>query len=256
MRGVEPVVQPAAQHSLDDTGLLVDLLVHEVRVTVGLVAGGVRLDHRGLLRGAPGVERRGPEPVGPEGGDLAVVQVHDLPGVPDQRRYVGGSEHLLVADAEQDRAAVTGDDQLVGGAGVDARRDRRCRRLTSGPAGPLLPGRAACASVPGTAPAWAAIRCAKISLSVCEANCAPSAIRLGPQFLGVLDDPVVNDGDRTAGVRVRVLVARLAVRRPPRMTDARTPLDLRGHVGGELGYASLGLPHAQVAAPADDRDPG
>ena len=48
------------------------------------------------------------EAVGADRRDLAVVQVHDLAGVADERGDVGGDEHLLVADAEHDGAAVTG----------------------------------------------------------------------------------------------------------------------------------------------------
>ena len=52
------------------------------------------------------------------GGQLAVVQVHDLAGVADQRGDVGGREHLLLADADDDRAAVAGDDEHPGLARV------------------------------------------------------------------------------------------------------------------------------------------
>ena len=44
---------------------------------------------------------------------LAVVQVHDRGGVPDQRGQVAGHEHLAVADAEDQRGAVARDHDPV-----------------------------------------------------------------------------------------------------------------------------------------------
>jgi hypothetical protein len=72
------------------------------------------------------------------------------------------------------------------------------------------------------------------------------------QLLGVLDDAVVHDGDRPTDVRVCVLVAGLAVGRPPGVPDARAALQPGRNVCGELGDSALGLPHPQVAAPADN----
>ena len=54
-------------------------------------------------------------------GALAVVEVHDLAGVPDHGGDVGGDEHLLVADADDERGAVAGHDDPVG---VDAQAHR------------------------------------------------------------------------------------------------------------------------------------
>ncbi len=100
MRRIEPVIEPAAQHSLYDARLLVDLLVHEMRVSVSVVAGGIGLDKSWLLGSPPCVQRRCAEAVGTQRSDLTVVKVDDLAGVTDQRRYVRRGVHLLVANAE------------------------------------------------------------------------------------------------------------------------------------------------------------
>ena len=67
----------------------------------------------------PGVEGGGAVAVGGDGGQLAVVEVDDLLGVAHERGDVGGDEHLALADAEDDRAAVAGHHEPVGLAGVD-----------------------------------------------------------------------------------------------------------------------------------------
>ncbi len=63
--------------------------------------------------------------VGADGGQLAVVEVHDLPGVSDQCGRVAGDVHLPVADAQDDRAPIAGDDdpiRMVSGGDRDAVR--------------------------------------------------------------------------------------------------------------------------------------
>ena len=233
VRGVEPVVEAAAEHALDDARLLVDLLVHEVGVAVGVVAGRVRLDYSRRLGGAPGVEGGRPESVGLDGGDLAVVQVHDLPGVADQRRHVGCREHLLVADAEQNRAAIAGNDQPVRPASIQHGQAVGADDALERPAHRFLEVR----GLARVRQAWAraCLRCDQVreDLTVgLRGELRPVRDQLGPEFLRVLDDAVVHDRDRPAHVRVRVNVARLAMCRPPGVPDAWSALHPGGHIGG------------------------
>jgi hypothetical protein len=106
--GREALVDAPAQRALHHRGLLVDLLVHEVRVAVELHRGataaesGDRLGVRGLVA------------VGADDRELPVVEMHDLIGVAHHRLGVGRHEHLVLADAEQHRTAVAGDDDAIG----------------------------------------------------------------------------------------------------------------------------------------------
>ena len=86
------------------------------------VVGGLA---RSSLRSSPVTVR---EAVAVSGGELAVVEVRDRRGVADQRGEVGGDVHLLLADADDQRAAVAGHDDPVREAGVQRRRCRRCPR--------------------------------------------------------------------------------------------------------------------------------
>ena len=116
--GAEPLVEPAAQHPLGRLGLLEDLLVHERRVVAGVVRRGVDVELGGLLAGRRQVLAVGREPGRGDRGQLAVVEVGDRGGVPDQRGQVGGDVHLPVADADDQRAAVAGDHDPVREVGV------------------------------------------------------------------------------------------------------------------------------------------
>ena len=73
------------------------------------------------------------------------------------------------------------------------------------------------------------MRCAISSVSVSERMMCPVARELLAQLDEVLDDAVVHDGDapRAVDVRVGVLLARLAVRRPARVPDAHTARERR-----------------------------
>ena len=73
---------------------------------------------RRLDRGGA-VERARLVAVGADRGDLAVVEMDDAGGVAHERRRIGGEEHLAVADAQHERAAVAGHDQRVGPLGID-----------------------------------------------------------------------------------------------------------------------------------------
>src|SRR5215472_12159997 len=66
----------------------------------------------------------------------------------------------------------------------------------------------------------------------------------------------MSDGNRPADVRMGVVVARLPVSSPARVPDAGAALEPGGHVSGEFGDPAFRLAYTQVAAPADDRDPG
>ena len=102
-----------AQRVAQDGRLLEDLLFHEVAV-VALADQGAA--HRGLadrpLGGsAVGVDHHRTPAV--EEGDVALLQVLDALGQRRQRQGVGAHEHLVVAVADRERAALAGDDQQL-----------------------------------------------------------------------------------------------------------------------------------------------
>ena len=101
----------------------------------------------------------------------------------------------------------------------------------------------------------AAIRCASTSESVSERNDDAAGLQLRAQLRGVLDDAVVNDREAVCAVavRMRVAIARLAVRRPARVRDARRALQLLGQLPLQLAHLALALVHAElVVARAGD----
>jgi hypothetical protein len=101
-----------------------------------------------------------------------------------------------------------------------------------------------------------AIRCATVSVSVCEDELHAVGGELGPQLVGVLDDAVVDDGDALRGVdlRVGVLDGGLAVRGPARVPDAGGALEARREVRGEVGDPAFRLADLEPGARAH-RDP-
>ena len=52
-------------------------------------------------------------------GDLAVLHVNNVPGMPDDRRYIGGDEIFPLAAADDKRAVLTGGDKSIGIVGTD-----------------------------------------------------------------------------------------------------------------------------------------
>jgi hypothetical protein len=116
--GGEPFVDAALQRPLDRPRLLLDLLDEVVRVVADLGPDHVPVDRRRALRRGPVIEGVGAVAARGDRRELAVVEVDDLAGVPDQRGDVGRHEHLLLPDAQQHRAAVAGDDDPVRVPGV------------------------------------------------------------------------------------------------------------------------------------------
>ena len=152
MGGAEPLVEPAAQHPLGGVGLLEDLLVHERR------RGRRRRTPRGRRRASSAVLARcvvevlavRREAGRGDGGQLAVVEVGDLVVWRTSAARSEATYISLVADADDQRGAVAGDDDPVGEVGVhdgdavgalDRGRARRgpcprgCRRRTRRPGG-------------------------------------------------------------------------------------------------------------------------
>ncbi len=111
--------EPAAQRVFQRLGLLVDLLEHVVLEAALVRLAGIPDDlmDRGvharpfLVEDVPALRGQHTQ--------LVVLQVNDLLGLSDEGAGVAGQEVLIVADAEDQRAAEPGADDHAGAARAD-----------------------------------------------------------------------------------------------------------------------------------------
>ncbi len=209
------LAQPAGQSVAQSGRLLVDLLEHEGLVAGLLgrvvVPGELHLLAHDRVAGDVGVLRA----LGAERDDVAVLQHNDPARVAQKRRDRRGEEHLVRADTDHQGALVPrSDDDVrlvrrhdaervvpleIGQRGADGGRETQLRVLLDQVHHHL------------------GVRLAGEGV--------PALGEPGAQFLVVLDDAVEDDGDapRAVAVRVGVLLAGPAMRRPARVseTDAR-----------------------------------
>ena len=252
LRGGEPLVEAAHDRAADGVRLLVDLLAHVVAEGAELVVVLVRVHRRRRLDAV--IRRPGQRPRVEVGRldrrDLAVLQVDDLAGVADERGDVRGDEHLAVAEAEHDRRAVAGDDQLVGVPRVEEDEPVGALDAAQRPDDGLFERGVVVLAQLGRHHVRE-----RLGVSVGDELHARGG-ELGAERLGVFDDPVVDHGDAVlcVGVRVRVGVVRLAVGGPAGVADADRGLGLlRVELVPQVLHAAGRLGDLQPAA-VDDGD--
>src|SRR5919198_797280 len=148
---------------------------------------------------------------------LTIVEVDDLSGMLEDRRDVAGNVVLAVSQTDQEWASLAGADDLVGVAARDHGDAVRPFHQVQCIHHCVLEG---------------------VAIHRClDQVCEHLRVRLGlegvplldehlPQGAVVLDDAVVNEGDRVFTIRVRVRVALVgrAVRRPARVRDAHSSM--------------------------------
>ena len=206
-------VEAAAQRLRQSAGLFVDLLLHEaVEVTQVERVGGDRL---GDVLVRSGTRDDGPEAVGPDGDHLTVAQVRHVRRAPDQSRLVGRDQRGVLGEADDDRAAVAGDDELVGerrrqhdeAVGADDGLQRGPDRVFEG------------GSPVQQSPSDELGQHLGVGLG---RELHAVGRELGAQAVGVLDDAVVHHRDLFGRVdlRMRIGLARLTVGGPPGVRDA------------------------------------
>jgi hypothetical protein len=172
-------------------------------------------------------------------GQLAVLEEDDVARMGEERRDVAGAEGLVLAEAEDQRAVGLGHDDLV----------RRVRSEDGDRVGAVHPDQGSADGVDqtGRPGAQRLVHQMGDDLGVGVAGEAHSAgLELAPQRHVVLDDPVVDDGDLAGHVRVRVGLARAAVRRPSGVTDSGGP--------GQRVLLERGLEVDQLSQRAHDLD--
>ena len=103
----------------DGVGLLVDLLEHEVVVAAFFRSVHIPVDVVMLLFDGAAALVIDADAAACDDGQLAVVHVHDIPCVAQQRRHVGGDEVLSVAVAQQQRRVLAGGNETVRRVGAD-----------------------------------------------------------------------------------------------------------------------------------------
>ena len=103
----------------DGTGLLVDLLEHEVLVPALLGGGHVPVHMAVFLLDGAHLAVVYPDALSTENGQLAVVQIGDVPCVADDGRHVGGDHVLSLTEAQQQRRILPGAQQTVRVVGAD-----------------------------------------------------------------------------------------------------------------------------------------
>ena len=208
-----------AHRRRESARLLVDLFQHEVGIAVLLGRRGVPGDRRhGLLDGAA-VEPDDPYALARQHGHLAVVEHEDVPRVPEDRRDVRGEEDSVRSHRDdQRRAAVLHAQEHPRRVGADdaerigaVKRGRRTARRCFEPLARVLLDQVG------------------HDLRV-RLGAEPVAVALEqlPEVGVILDDAVVDDGDRARAVAMRmgVLVGGFAVGRPAGV--GHTQLALRG----------------------------
>ena len=248
MGRLEARIQPSAEGSPHRLGLLRDLLPHvvgELALVEGLV---LPRDRRGSLDGGRALERARLVAVGVDRGDLAVVEMDDAGGVPHERGRIGGEEHLAVADAQHERAAVAGHDQRVGPLGIDDGQPIGADDAPKHLGHDGLERRAVVHQGDEMGE--------HLGVGVGGEDTAALG-ELRAQRRGILDDAVVHDGVAAGAVAMGmgVAVARLAMGCPARMGDAERALEFLRLQGVELTHAALALGDPQLALAAD-RDAG
>ncbi len=248
---VERFVDTTAQRLLDHVGLLEDLLEHEVLEAAFLGRGCVPRDLAHLALDRLAVERGERIAIAAHLDHLALFEHDHLARVLQHRGDIGSDEHLVVADADdQRRCTVAREDQAIGRVGGDDAEGKGAvdfgERVAHG-------GDQIAVVLPfDQVREHLGVGFAGKPMALGDELCAQGGI--------VFDDPVVHHGERrrTIQVRVRVLIGGTPVRRPACVADAdvtvqrfavREPLS-------ESRKLALGLRPEQRAVIVDDGDPG
>ena len=213
--------QRVAQHRR----LLEDLLLHEVAV---VALADQRPAQRGLAdrplrRPVLGVDHH--RTLAVEKADIAFLEILDALGQRGQGQGVGADEHLVVAVADRQRAALARDDQQILVALEQDRQRERALEPAHGGGRRLARRHAPLEMRADQVRHDLGIGLGRETVAVRQ--------QLGAQDLEILDDAIVDQGDAGADMRVRVGLVGGAVGGPAGVADA-------GDAAQRLGLEPLG----------------
>ncbi len=261
-RGAFFDAQPAAHRIADRAGLLKDFLEHVVRVIALLDVLGGELDFADRAIAAFAGQRTDLEFVALDRDEVEVVQVNRVAGVGDDRAHIARQKIFVLPDSEDERAATPRADDEIGNIRMDQR--------DAVGADDLLQRRAQCFHEQGLVPPRIDHADGRVVVNFPDQMGQHFGVRFGREMVLtlpqkrildlriILDHAIVDEGKFTALIemRMRILIGRLAVGRPTRVTDAVGPG--RGRVGHQLrepGDASRALARLDMVT-IDDRDAG
>ena len=243
-------VEVMGQGAADDLRLLVDLLGHEMPV-IALVdqkGAGLAFLARPADRPVGLVEELGAAAM--QHHPVAFLEIGDLVGERRQGQSVGSEKHLAFAEADRQRCAASRpDQQIVTPVEQEGERESAAQAGQSRRNG--FARRLAGFEFIGDQMGH--------DLGV---GFGREVMALGdqfvPQFAEVLDDAVMHDGQALAGMRMRIVLARAAVRGPARMADADgaaqrlfRQAQLRGSCSFPGARRRVSTPSSSVAMPAE-----
>ncbi len=203
-----------AHRVLDRLRLLEDLLEHEVLESTLLDLVEIPVDAAYALFDSASLEIEDYVPLAGDHAHFAVVQIHDLAGMRENRRRVAGDEILAVANADQQWAALAGANDLVRIVGRD-HRDAVCPfDEVQGVDDGILEHLTVAQRGFDQVGEHLRVRFGHKGVAL--------PLQHGAQRAEVLDDAVVNYGDLAMAIDVwmRVALIGLAMRRPAGVRDA------------------------------------
>ncbi len=242
-------VQPPAQAGPHHLRLLEYLLEHEMLVSALGDLLQRPLDLLDLLGHRDVVQRHGLHAIASNDGHFVVVEIDYIGGVLDDRRCVGGDDVLPAAHADNQRAALAGDHQLVRFATGDHRDTVGPADLRQSRAHRVLQNRhAVVVEAPDQLTEDFRIGIATKDMSLADEELL--------QFRVVFNDAVVDQGDIAAVIAVGMGVGLVGftVGGPAGMGDADGSGGYTGIVGDllfQLCYASWAFGDAQLSVVID-----
>ena len=179
---------------------------------------------------------------------IALFQISDLLGQRSKRQRIGADVGFSVAVAHDQRRTAPRTDKHIG---MIAKRD--CQRKRAAQAGKHI-GDSFTRSFSVFDPARDQVGnhfAVGVAFQLATVSC-----QFGLEFLEILDDPIVHQGDLIGGMRMRIFGCRCAVRCPARMCDpdiaGRIIAFQHGYQIGELAFC----PAAHERAIVDRANPG
>ena len=240
---------PARQRLPQRVGLLVDLLEHEVLIAALLGGLGRPLDRLGDALHRPALDVGYHDPVGPQVGDVALLEEDDLARVGQDRGDVGGEERLALAEPDDERHVLARPDESIALVAVHDRE--RIRTLEPPQRGARRVGDVARVRLLDQVGDGLRVRLGRQLV----------AARLEPvtQLLEVLDDPVMDHRDPAGAIDlgVGIDVVRAAMCRPAGVRQAHGSMRRAlGDRGSQVAQLARALLDEEVALVVDQRDSG